>query len=110
MQYSQTAILERDRIWSGQFETEGYEAAWASEAIFFVRTVSASQKNGGLKADIQISPDGEHWVNEGSQIYLSTVSSVTFARVRHFGGYLRLVGELPKGLEMNVSVYLSLKG
>ena len=109
MRYSQTAILERDRVWTGHFETDGYEAAWAGEAIFFVRTFSASRKNGGLNARVQISPDGEHWVNEGTQISLSTVTSVSFTRVLHFGRYLRLVGELPEGLELRVMVALSLK-
>ncbi|MCZ6631820.1 MAG: hypothetical protein O7G87_00315 [bacterium] len=36
---SHTAVMERNQIWSGSFETEPYEAGWASEAIFFVRTL-----------------------------------------------------------------------
>ena len=109
MRKSYTAVIERNQIWSESFETEPYEAGWASEAIFFVRTLEASRLNGGLKAQIQISPDGIHWCNEGTDIYLSTVPAVTFGRVRHFGTYLRLVGTLPEGLELKVIAYLSLK-
>lgn len=35
MRQSHTAIVERDVLWSGTFETEPYEAGWAGEAIFF---------------------------------------------------------------------------
>ena len=31
---SYTAIVERNVRWEGEFATEPYEAAWASEAIF----------------------------------------------------------------------------
>lgn len=33
---SYTAVVERNRVWTGHYETEPYEAAWASEAIFFI--------------------------------------------------------------------------
>ena len=31
---SYTAVVERNKAWVGPFETEPYEAAWATEAIF----------------------------------------------------------------------------
>ena len=34
---------------------------------------------------------------------------LTFAKIRHFGGWLRAVGELPKGASLTVIVYLALK-
>ena len=36
---SYTAVVERNALWQGDFATEPYEAAWASEAIFFVRAL-----------------------------------------------------------------------
>ena len=41
MRQSHTAVLERNVVWAGSFETEPYEAAWASEAVFFVRTLES---------------------------------------------------------------------
>ena len=36
---SYTAVVERNTLWQGEFATEPYEAAWATEAIFFVRAL-----------------------------------------------------------------------
>ena len=109
MRHSHTAVVERNRIWKGSFETEPYEAAWAREAIFFVRTLEASEPAAGCCARVQISPDGMHWCDEGTEVLLSCEPGVTFGRVGHFGGYLRLAGELAGGAEVKVIVYLALK-
>ena len=109
MPYSHTAVVERNRVWKGAFETEPYEAAWAHEAVFFVRTVGASGPVAGGCARVQISPDGMHWCDEGTGVPLSDGPGVTFGRVAHFGGYLRLAGELDEGAEVKVIVYLTLK-
>ena len=66
---SYTAIVERNILWQGDFATEPYEAAWASEAIFFVRALDVSPVFGGM-ANVQISADGIHWVDEGTSFYL----------------------------------------
>ena len=39
MRESFTAVLERNRTLAGEFATEPYEAAWAAEARWFVRTL-----------------------------------------------------------------------
>ncbi len=109
MRESYTTVLERNRLWQGAFETEPYEAAWAGEAIFFVRALQVSGSLEGCEARIQISPDGVHWCDEGTAVVLPIEPGVTFGRVRHFGTYLRLAGELPEGAEMKVIVYLVLK-
>ena len=109
MRHSHTAVVERNRVWKGTFETEPYEAAWAGEAIFFVRTLEASGPVADVHARVQISPDGMHWCDEGACVPLRGEPGVAFGRVRHFGHYLRLVGELPEGAEVRVIVYLSLK-
>ena len=110
MLQSHTTVVERDVIWSGRFETEPYEAGWAREAIFFVRTLEVSLADSAIEARVQISPDGMHWCDEGTVVSLSIdKDGVGFGKVKHFGTFLRLVGELPKGSEMRVIVYLSLK-
>ena len=110
MRQSHTAIVERNVTWQGAFETEPYEAAWAGEAIFFVRTLSASSSVEGAVARVQISPDGIRWCDEGTEIVLrSEGDAVVFGKVSHFGTFLRLAGELPDGAEVTVIVSLSLK-
>jgi hypothetical protein len=107
---SNTIIVERNWTWSSAFKTEPNEAAWATEAIYFVRALNTSGELSGTTAQVQISPDGIHWCNEGTVIDLpAEPDQVTFARVSHFGGWLRVVGELPEGRELTVMVYLSLK-
>lgn len=110
MQESHTAVIERNVTWQGLFTTEPYETAWASEAIFFVRALAAEKLSPAISARVQISPDGMHWCDEGSTLLLPTSEGVVFGRVRHFGGWLRLVGEVPAGASVTVMVYLVLKG
>ena len=110
MRQSHTAVIERNITWQGPFETEPYEAAWASEAIFFVRTLRASPTLGGSVANVQISPDGIRWCDEGTVVLLSgEIDGVTFGKVSHFGTFLRLVGKIPDGVTLTVIVALSLK-
>ena len=107
---SYTAVVERNRLWTGRFETEPYEAAWAHEAIFFVRALEALGGLADAYANVQISPDGMHWCDEGTRVPLpAKAGATTFGRVRHFGGWLRLVGRVPSGEQIKVIVYLALK-
>jgi len=106
---SYTAIVERNVIWKGEFASEPYEAAWASEAIFFVRALEVSPDFNG-SARVQISADGIHWADDGATFELPvTKEQVTFCKVRHFGGWLRLRGELDAGSTVVVLVSLALK-
>ena len=110
MRQSHTAVLERDTLWTGTFETEPHEAAWASEAIFFVRVLESSGPVESIQARVQISPDGMRWCDEGTRFRLrDNEAEVTFCRVANFGTYLRLVGEVPEGSQLRVIVYLALK-
>jgi len=109
LRQSYTAVVERNVQWSGTFSTEPYECAWASEAIFFIRALDIDGER-LVEAEVQISPDGIHWVNEGSMIVLpQQLDDVTHCKVSHFGGWLRLSGELPKNHSVTVVVYLALK-
>jgi hypothetical protein len=109
MKQSHTTLLERNTEWSGQFETEPYEAGWASEALFFARVLSSEGDWFDADAEVQISPDGTHWANEWSSMSLDPDGGTTYCRVSHFGNWLRLVGELPEGVAAKVLVYLVLK-
>jgi hypothetical protein len=107
---SNTVIVERNWTWSGSFETEPNECAWASEAIYFIRALAVENFAVVAAARVQISPDGIHWCDEGTTIELPTqTDQVMFARVSHFGGWLRLVGELPPDTKITVIAYLTLK-
>jgi len=107
---SYTATIARNERWARAAETEPYEAAWAGEAIFFVRALEASGPLRGARARVQISPDGIHWCDEGTSFSLPTrAGQVTFGRVRQFGGYLRLAATLPPRARCKVIVALCLK-
>lgn len=106
---SYTATVERNVLWQGEFASEPYETAWASEAIFFVRALEVSPDFSG-SARVQISADGIHWADEGATFELPvTKDQVTFCKVRHFGGWLRLAGELSPSDGIKVLVSLALK-
>lgn len=109
MRQSATATVELNTEWRGKFTAEPFEAAWASEAIYFIRALESEGVPGGVNAHIQISPDGMHWCDEGTLVPLPAAPGTTFARVTHFGGWLRLVGEIPNGARMKVIVHLVLK-
>jgi hypothetical protein len=107
---SLTTLVERNQVWQGPFESEPCEAAWATEAIYFVRALATEGSTVGAVARVQLSPDGMHWCDEGSEMPLpSEADGVSFVRIRHFGGWLRLVGELPEGTRLTVIAYLVLK-
>lgn len=108
MRESHTAIIERNVEWADSAETEPYEVSWASEAIFFVRLLEA-EGNLPAQLSVQISPDGIRWCDEGGILELNFKSELSFARVRHFGGWLRLKGDLPRGQRARAIVYLTLK-
>lgn len=109
MRHSHTAVIERNVWWSGAFSTEPYEAAWASEAIFFVRAREGRGSPVGVRARAQISPDGVVWCDEGTGLLLPAPPGLAFCRLRHFGGWLRLSGDLGPDSTVNVIVYLVLK-
>ena len=103
-----TAVVERNVTWEGAFATEPYEAGWAAEALIFIRVLKGSVFQ--QSAAVQISPDGIHWLDEGTRILLPAMpDGLTVARVTHFGNWLRLAGELPPGQSCTVLVYFVLK-
>jgi hypothetical protein len=106
---SQTAIVARNERWSGRAATEPYEAGWATEAVLFVRALGDATGEAGT-AQVEISPDGMRWVAEGTTFPLPTkADEVTFARIGHFGNWIRLAADLPPGAEVTVLVTYHLK-
>ena len=113
MRQFHTAVVERKETVAGTFTTHPFEAAWASEAIFFVRIEEAGA---ALNAAVQISADGVRWVDEGTRFNTLQEKGDYFVRVSHFGGWLRLHIELEDSLEKGeakgetvITVQLALK-
>jgi len=104
-----TAILARNEVWTGHAATEPFEAGWSVEAVVFVRALKPPV-GPQPQARIQVSPDGMHWIDEGSRLTLPRRDGeITFARVRHFGNWLRLAAEFEDGASSCVLVTLHLK-
>lgn len=109
---SHTAVTARNERWEGRFETEPYEAGWSGEAIAFIRVLDA---RGGtdrvplVTARVQISPDGMNWCDEGTAFEVARDQTLSFAKVNHFGSWLRIVGSVAPGAHATVIAYWSLK-
>lgn len=106
---SQAAVVARNEVWSGSVATEPYEAGWAHEAVLFVRALKDAVGEPG-EARVELSPDGMRWVAEGTTFPLPRkTDEVTFARVAHFGTWLRIAADLPEGAAVTVLVTFHLK-
>jgi hypothetical protein len=104
-----TAVIGRNENWSGDAATEPYEAGWAREAIFFVRALK--QPVGAVpEAWVEISPDGMHWVLEGTRFRMPAErDAVAVARLTCFGNWLRVAARFEPGAACAVLVTLHLK-
>ena len=107
MRRSYTAVVERGEPLAGEWATEPYEVGWATEALFFVRLLDAPP-TARLLARVQLSPDGMHWVDEGTTLP-ELRDGLAFARVREFGNWLRLAGTVSGADELRALIYLTLK-
>lgn len=108
MRQFHTAVIERRERFDGDFATQPHEVAWASEAIWFVR-VEGVDGAGSLKLHVQVSVDGTRWLDEGSAFDDLTAEGDRFLRVTHFGGWLRLRGEIEGDAAFTLTVQLVLK-
>ena len=109
MRQSHTSAVELATTWEGAFATEPQECAWATEALFFIRVLEGNAPPGAV-AGVELSPDGMHWCPEGTELRIpAEPEATTWARVREFGGWLRLSGSLPPGTSLQVLVHLVLK-
>lgn len=104
-----TAITARNETWSGHAASEPYEAGWAREAVIFVRALKPPTGD-QPKARVEISPDGMHWITEGSEFDMPTEKdAIACARVSHFGNWLRVATDFPDGSSSTVLVTVHLK-
>ena len=86
-----TAVVARNERWSGSAASEPHEAGWAREAVFFVRAL-AEPAGPQPMVRVEISPDGMHWVAEGTQAPMPTtrdglavpLGPTEFRLLRHF--------------------------
>jgi hypothetical protein len=104
-----TAVVERKTVFTEDFVTHPYECGWASEAIFFVHAEEASGDGARLEARIQISPDGVHWIDEGTPPHVVAEEGRSFVRTAHFGGWLRLACTVTPGSRFKLTIQLALK-
>ncbi|MDO5898070.1 MULTISPECIES: hypothetical protein [unclassified Agrobacterium] len=104
-----TAIIARNERWSGDAASEPYEAGWAREAVFFIRALK-QPVGASPRGWVEISPDGMHWVREGTEFDMPTeLDGLTSARVQHFGNWLRVVTHFAEGAECTLLITLHLK-
>lgn len=106
-----TSVVELRQPFTGSVASEPYECGWADEAIFFVTVEESDANFGMIELRVQISADGIRWVDEGTDLAPITGPGVTAAKVRHFGGWLRVCGEISgRSASALLSVRLALKG
>ena len=110
MRHAFTAVIEKNATFQGDFETEPYECAWASEARWFIHVAELEGDGASLSARVQVSPDGLAWCDGGSAFEPISAPGMSSMPVRDFGGWLRL----DCGLEgadprVRLMIYLVLK-
>ena len=111
MKNFQASAVERRITVDNIFTSHAMEAGWATEAIFFLIVEEIEGINPVIDAAVQISADGINWINEGTLIPGITKPGHYFARVSHFGNWLRVEGRLDgEGTTSKLSVHLHLKG
>ncbi len=106
MRHSQTAVLERGDDFAGAFETEPYEAAWASQARFYVQRLDGAPDE--VELVTQFSPDGLTWCDADNVAPVRLTGELVSWPVTEFGGWLRVRGEI-SGAPVRLRVYLTCK-
>jgi hypothetical protein len=106
-----TSVVELRQPFTGAVSSEPYECGWADEALFFVTVEEDDPEFETLNLRVQISADGVRWVDEGTTLPVMSGPGVAAAKVRHFGGWLRLIGTLTgRSAAATLSIRLALKG
>lgn len=105
-----TSVIELRQEFTGAVETHPYECGWADEALFFVEVEDAAP-GAVVSLRVQLSADGIRWIDEGTVL---VASDRAFARITHFGGFLRLAGSTAgsdgEPTSVSLTVRLALKG
>ena len=105
---SATTLVERRPVVTGPYGTHPYEAGWAAEALFFLRTEGPHPE---LTVQPQVSPDGVDWLDQGAPVILPADRGLVQAGMVQFGTWIRLLltGATPEN-PATVLVHLALKG
>lgn len=85
---SVATLVERRAVLTAPYGTHPYEAAWASEVLFFVRTEGPHP---ALSIQPQVSPDGIDWIDRGSPVTLAPDVDLTDVDMVRFGTWVRLL-------------------
>ena len=95
---------------NGVFETEPYEAGWATEAIAMVYVREVHGPAPSLRLRAQLSVDGDRWIDPEPALSLEPIGRVGgyALRLENFGNWLRLVGEVSGGPENETAFLLDL--
>ena len=117
MRQSHTAVVARNAAWNGPFNTEPWETAWATEAIYFVRLLNPVSFRVSMQCSVEISPDGIHWAELSRSAFdFDQENTLWHKQLNHFGGWLRLSGQVscaPEFMnrmdELRFMAYLTLK-
>ena len=109
MKNFQASAVERRITVQGEFASHPMEAGWASEAIFFL-IIEEMGASALLDAHVEISSDRINWIPEGTSFEPIDRPGHYFAKVSHFGNWLRINGRLPIGATAKLSIHLHLKG
>ena len=104
-----TAVERRIEV-TDSLEAHPMECGWASEAIFFLIVEEVSGQDARLNVAVQVSADGINWLNEGTWFDYIHEPGHYFAKVSHFGNWLRVYGEVTgEDAKFKTSVHLHLK-
>lgn len=110
LRQSQTAVLERNTTFAGNFVTEPFEVAWALEGRFFVRILD-KQGDARLTFHPQVSSDGLIWLDLADATGSLKEENLISWPVREFGHWMRLrVTFDGEPTTVKVIIYLALKG
>lgn len=105
---SVATVVERRTVLTDTYGTHPYEAAWASEALFFVR---AEGPHPELTIQPQVSPDGIDWIDRGEPVTLRADEHLVDVPMVRFGTWLRLlVAGATDAAPATILVRLELKG
>jgi len=105
-----TSVVEQRKDFVGSFSTHPMEAGWAREAIFFITVENVAGEGALLNTRVQISVDGVYWLDEGTSFEPIGKKGRYFVRVSHFGGWLRLQGEIAGEASIfNLTIHLVIK-
>lgn len=110
MRHFQASAVERRISVNDKLESHPMEAGWASEAIFFLIVEEAIGETPVLDARVEISADGINWIPEGTAFEKITQPGHYFARISHFGNWLRVSAKISgSDASFKLSVHLHLK-